>query len=117
MKFDIFSKLYNEAREYTDVEMYIAERGWQGWMEDYENGSDATDIADILFYIYDLAHMGIKEMRSYMKLTFRAFSAIYSIPSRTVQDWEYGKSKTPEYMLKLVAYTIFTGRGRTDEQD
>lgn len=110
MKFELFSKLYDESQEYTDVDMYIAERGWQDWMEDYENGSDATQIADILFGIYDLAHMGIKEMRASMKLTFKAFSALYSIPSRTIQDWEYGKSKTPEYLLKLIAYTIFTGR-------
>ena len=109
MKFELFSKLFEEAKEYSNADMYVAERGWQDWMDEYSNGSDATVISDILFCIYDiynLSKMGIKELRSYEKLTFKAFSSKYSIPLRTVQDWEYGNNKTPEYIIKLISYTI-----------
>lgn len=121
MKFEIFSKLFNEAHQYKDIDMYVAERGWEDWMDDYadidDDAPDASDIYDVLTEIYSLAHMNIKQMRSHLNLTFNEFSYRYSVASRTVQDWEYGKSKTPEYILKLVAYTIFMERGCTDEQD
>lgn len=119
MKFEIFSKLYAEALMYKDVDMYIAERGWQDWMDEYTDSDDAAPdasaVCNVLNMIYDLAHMDIKQMRTYLRLTFKGFSERYSIPSRTVQDWEYGKNKTPKYMLELIAYTIFTGGA--DEQN
>ena len=110
MEFKIFSKLYDEAKNYGDIDMYVAERGWQEWMDKYSQDSDVSVIADILHSIFELSKMDIKQLRTSLGLTFNAFSSIYSVPSRTVQDWEYGKNKTPEYMKKLVAYTIFIGR-------
>ena len=109
MKFELFSKLYDEAQDYADIDLYIAERGWQDWMDQYENGSDATLISDILKRIYSLAHMDIGQMRVESGLSFNSFSKVYSIPSRTIQAWEYGQNRTPEYFHKLVAYTLFAG--------
>ena len=114
MKFELFSRLYDQALQYDDCDMYIAERGWQEWMDAYSNGSDVSALSNILSSIFDVSRMNIKEMRSSLGLTFKAFSELYSVPSRTVQDWEYKKSKTPEYARKLIAYTIFL-RGIGDE--
>lgn len=110
MKFELFSELYNEALQYSDPDMYVSERGWQEWMDEYSQDNDVSVVADILHNIYDLSRMDIKQMRASLGLTFKAFSELYSIPSRTVQDWEYGKNKTPDYVRKFVAYTILLRR-------
>ena len=110
MKFELFSELYNEALQYSDPDMYVAERGWQEWMDSYSQDDDASAVANILFTIYDLSKMDIKQLRASVGLTFKGFSTLYSIPSRTVQDWEYDKNRTPEYVLKFVSYTIFLDR-------
>ena len=116
MKFELFSELYDQATQYDDCDKYIAERGWQDWMDLYSDGDDVSTVSDILFNIFDLTHMDIKKMRATLGLTFRAFSELYSIPSRTVQDWEYGKNKTPEYVRKLIAYTMLMRRIETEDK-
>ena len=35
MEFELFSGLYKAALESTDKEMFIAELGWQDWMNQY----------------------------------------------------------------------------------
>ena len=60
MKFELFSRLYDEAMQYKDADMFVAERGWQDWMDEYASRSDANAVSDILFAIHDLAHMDIK---------------------------------------------------------
>ena len=115
MKFELFSRLYDEAIQYTDADMYVAERGWQDWMDEYASVSDVSAISDILFRIYDLAHMDIKELRNLASLSQVAFSSTYSVPRRTLQDWEYGANRTPAYMLKLISYTLFEKRCENEQ--
>lgn len=103
MKYEVFSKLWNEAAEYDSEEMFISERGWQEWMDRY---GDADKIALILKTIYHYANSGIREIREDHKLSVPKFSALFSISRRTVQDWEYGNNRTPEYVKKLVAYAL-----------
>ena len=114
MKFELFSRLYDEAMQYEDTDMYVAERGWQDWMEEYTSGSDISAVSDILFRIYDLAHMEMKELRNLAGLSQMSFSRIYGIPRRTIQDWEYGANRTPAYLLKLVSYTLYTERCKNE---
>lgn len=101
MKFELFSKLYLEALEYSDIDMYIAERGWQDWMNDFENHGD------ILERIYELAYMSIREIRESNGLSRAAFSRAYNIPIRTLETWDANISKTPVYVETLIAYTFF----------
>lgn len=103
IKYELFSELYDQALKYNDCDKYIAECSMQDWTDEIEGGSV---LPDVLTFIFIFSHMTLKEMRATLKLTFNAFSKIYSVPSRTVQDWEYEKSKTPMYMKKLVAYTM-----------
>lgn len=109
MKFELFSELYDQALWYDDCDMYIAERGWQEWMDTYVDGNNISILTTILTRIYEIAHMDIKKMRDELGMTFKSFSEVYSISSRTIQDWEYGKNKTPEYARKLIGYTILMG--------
>lgn len=101
MKFELFSKLYAEALEYSDIDMYIAERGWQEWMNDFENPGN------VLTSTYTLAHGSIKEIRESNGFSRVAFSKSYNIPIRSLENWESGARKAPEYVKTLIAYTFF----------
>ena len=46
--------------------------------------------------------MDIREMRTRLGITQNEFAARYSIPFRTVQNWETGLRKPPEYVVDLL---------------
>lgn len=39
-------------------------------------------------------------------MNWKEFSAYFQIPYRTVQDWERGNRKMPEYVLWLMEYKL-----------
>lgn len=39
-------------------------------------------------------------------MNWKEFSAYFQIPYRTVQDWERGNRKMPEYLLRLMEYKL-----------
>ena len=50
--------------------------------------------------------MNIREMRTRLGDTQSEFAARYQIPFRTVQNWETGVRKPPEYILSLLEHRI-----------
>lgn len=44
----------------------------------------------------------IKEIRKRTGLSQGKFSEAYSIPKRTLQDWEGGRRVPPEYVIKML---------------
>ena len=44
----------------------------------------------------------VKELRVSMGMNRREFCDYFSIPYRTMCDWEAGKRKMPEYLLRLM---------------
>lgn len=51
--------------------------------------------------------MTIKEIRQKYNLTQRQLSDITGIPKRTIENWDAGERKPPEYMARLIeAYII-----------
>lgn len=46
--------------------------------------------------------MNIKEIRSRTNLSAQKFGDKYGIPLRTIQDWERGERKPPEYVVDLL---------------
>ena len=48
----------------------------------------------------------IKDIRLSTGLSQSQFSAAVNIPTRTIQDWEQGKRKCPEYVAELIAYRV-----------
>ena len=108
MKYELFTRLYGEALEYSDVDLYIAERAWQDWMDDYEN------VGDVLKAIYQLAHSTLKETREKLKISRAEFSRKYNIPVRTLENWDAAKSEAPSYVKVLIDYTIFSDSDYAD---
>lgn len=46
------------------------------------------------------------ELRTSTGMNRREFAEYFDIPYRTVQEWELGNRKMPEYLLRLMAYKI-----------
>lgn len=50
--------------------------------------------------------MTVKELRKESGMTQQQFGAYFGIPKRTVQNWEAGVNKCPEYLLKLMKFRL-----------
>ena len=50
--------------------------------------------------------MNIKELRTTAKMTQKAFSDYFGIPKRTIEDWESGRRKPPQYVVDLIEYKL-----------
>lgn len=50
--------------------------------------------------------MTIKELRTASGMTQKQFSEYFGIPKRTLEDWEYGNRKPPEYIIELIKYKL-----------
>ena len=48
----------------------------------------------------------IKEIRQSTGLSQGKFCEALNIPKRTLQDWEQGLRKCPEYVMELIAYRV-----------
>ena len=48
----------------------------------------------------------IIELRDSTGMTRREFCEYFEIPYRTVQDWELGNRKMPEYLFRLMEYKL-----------
>lgn len=50
----------------------------------------------------------MKEIRKKAGLNRREFSEYMGIPIRTLEEWEAGRRKMPDYVLRLIVYKIET---------
>ena len=108
IKFELFSRLYRETADYTEAEMYIGERGWQSdWMDELDDAG--VNIGKLLLDIWTLAHMDIVQLRKRAGLTQVGFAERYSVPYRTVQNWEgngTARHEPAQYIKMMIAYTL-----------
>lgn len=100
---DLFFKLYHDAKNRPNCELYIAEYGYPDYFDDISN--DATEVVRQLTEIHKLAHMTVKEMIAAAGMSQTTFAKYFDIPLRTVQEWCGGRRQMPEY-LKLMAAEI-----------
>lgn len=104
MKYSLFRRLYSEAMEYDDFELYVAERGWQDWMDAY----DTDQIANTLETIYYLARHSLSEIREKAGISRREFSRWSGIPYRTLQNWDADVNRKSDYMDVFTAFIVFS---------
>ena len=58
----------------------------------------------------------IKELRQQTGLSQNAFGEfMFGIPVRTIQDWESGRRKCPDYVLKLIEFKIMSEKKEKEE--
>lgn len=110
-----FRSIWFSAQEYAPEQhdLYIAERGWQSWMDEFGE-DDTSSIIRVLDAIYTMSHGGIAAIRSITGMSQVNFSAAYGIPRRSVENWERDSSETreareaPSYTQMLLGYAVLT---------
>lgn len=50
--------------------------------------------------------MKIKDLRISSRMTQKQFAEYFNIPVRTIEDWEAGRRKPPEYVVELIKYKL-----------
>lgn len=50
--------------------------------------------------------MDFKELRKQSGMNLTQFGKYFGIPYRTIQNWERGERKCPEYLLELMKYKL-----------
>ena len=50
--------------------------------------------------------MNIKELRTASSMTQQAFADYFNIPKRSIENWEYGKTEPPAYLIELIEYKL-----------
>lgn len=56
----------------------------------------------------------VKEIRSALNMTQKEFAEFFDFNKRTVEEWEYGRTQTPKYVINLLnkyLETEHTARG------
>lgn len=48
----------------------------------------------------------LKRMRQLTEMNRREFSDYMGIPLRTLEEWEAGRRKMPDYVLRLISYRV-----------
>lgn len=100
--FETYRQLYSEAREYRRFDMYVAERGWEDWMEMVPEGNGIK----LLKAIYKISNGGIESMLQVSGFNLKGIADLCVIPYTTLQRWKLGISSAPEYTLMLMSYAI-----------
>ena len=50
--------------------------------------------------------MKVKELREKAGMTQKAFAEQFNIPLRSIENWEGGQRKCPDYLADLMAYKL-----------
>ena len=50
--------------------------------------------------------MTITDVRTITGLSQAKFAKLLDIPTRTIEDWESGRHKPPDYVLKLIEFYL-----------
>lgn len=74
---------------------------WEDDTQDIPN-ERITEIGDI----WDVAHLTICDIRQYTGLSQAKFATRFCIPRRSIEDWESGARKCPDYLRLLLAQTV-----------
>lgn len=63
----------------------------------------------------DLGRCVLKDLRCKLKMSQTKFSEYIGVPMRTLQNWEYGVHRIPEYVVRDVALlkTVLFGKTGT----
>lgn len=102
LNYKTFIRLYGEALEYENLDLYLYERGWQDWMDSFE----PDEVVEILNSIYRIARESLKDTRERSGYSRAEFSRTYNIPIRTLENWDK-LNNSPEYTEQLIKYSLF----------
>ena len=100
MNFEYYQALVDDAKKVDNKDYWTASYGYPA-----DCPYTLRQLLDVLDIIYDVAH---GDLTSIIKRigTGRAFSRLYDIPYRTVQNWCNNINQINSYILRLIGYTL-----------
>ena len=96
---ELFYKLYADAKEQPDVDMYIAEYGYPDYFD--EISDDPAEVVKVLTDIHTAANMTMRDVIKACGLNQSSFARYFNIPLRTVQHWMVDR-ECPEYVKIMI---------------
>ena len=108
MTYKIFWRLLSEATEYDNFDLYVSERGWQEWMDEYADDGSGNNILRILETIYSLKDNPIKKLLSITGLSQQRFATAYGIPARSIENWSGQQRTAPQYVTAMLSYCVMS---------
>ena len=93
-----FSILWGEASTSPDRAVFVSDSALSAIWDDPEGSPVPADRLRELDALWTAVHTSIKDMRQALGLSRPAFSARFLVPIRTLENWESGASKCPEYV-------------------
>ena len=113
MNYNLFATLFNEAREYEKFDMFLGERGWQEWMNEFSE----DNIVPIMRKIFTMSKKSTGEIiKDYKTMCKDSNLGECGIPYRTLQNWTLGTREPAPYVISLIAYAIFESE-ETNEKE
>lgn len=116
MTYTIFSRLCADALDQPDLDLYIAERGYQDdWMPQYTDDQVAGILTDIHTCVRSSDFSDIVRISG---LSRRAFAIKHGIPVRTADNWATdtgaNKHSAPEYVMQLLLFAAISDKYQTE---
>lgn len=116
MTYTKFREIVISLDDYTaedSFELFVAERGWQEWMNEYYDESGENDrITPILSAVWGMRENPIKGVKAATKMTNKNIAEMIGIPLVTVDTWSRGFRQTrSDYTTTMIAYIIFAEKG------
>ena len=109
MDFKTYRELYLQAGDYKDFDIYVMDRGWQDWMEEYtEEDNNADRIVAVMDFIYKAYRCNAKELCKLAGIKMTTLTELVGVNYRTVQRWASGEIDFPAHIKLLTSYALFT---------
>lgn len=101
-----FCILFGEALDTSDRDAFVDDWALSSILNEGEDGGIPESRLDDLGEIWDVAHMTIRNIRECAGLSQAKFATHFCIPARTIEDWERGARKCPDYLRLLLAQAV-----------
>lgn len=102
----LFYTLFGEAVASHDRDTFVSDWSLSSVWGDAPDADIPADRIDTLARLWDAAHLTIRDIRQHTGLSQAAFATRYCIPTRTLEDWERGVSRCPDYLRLLLAKDV-----------
>ena len=84
----------------------MSEEELETYYQELQNNMTISDLAESAKDTVNTPANLIFNLRNLTGLSQQGFSDKYGIPKRTIEDWERGKRKPPEYVVKLLERAV-----------
>ena len=101
---ELFFKLYHDAQDQPDPDMYISEYGYPDYFDEIADNSD--DVIKILREIHQAANMTLRDVITSSHMTIVAFAKYFDVPLRTIEDWLSGSRTCRDYVKLLMMESL-----------